>query len=125
MAPAPALEYELKAVEAEFLLKVVEASTQEREVMLSRYANAAGAEDVIRLLSQLIGCANAVIENCRVGAIDLLITEGGLHPHVAEDINLPTLAGAMAGVKLATEIDPAVFAQDASTDMAHMRISRR
>lgn len=106
VAPAPALEYELKAVEAEFLLKVVEASTQEREVMLSRYANAAGAEDVIRLLSQLIGCANAVIENCRVGAIDLLITEGGLHPHVAEDINLPTLAGAMAGVKLAAEVDP-------------------
>lgn len=106
VAPAPALDYELTSVEAEFLLKVVQASTHEREGLLSRYAHSAGIEDAIRLLSQMIGCANAVIENCRVGAIDLLITEGGLHPHVAEDINLPTLAGAMSGAMLAAGVDP-------------------
>ncbi|TCV51592.1 hypothetical protein [Pseudomonas sp. 460] len=105
-APAPTLDYELTSVEAEFLLKVVQASTDEREGLLLRYAHSAGIEDAIRLLSQMIGCANSVIENCRVGAIDLLITEGGLHPHVAEDINLPTLAGAMSGVMLAAGIEP-------------------
>lgn len=106
VAPAPAHDYELSAVEAEFLSKVVEASTQERETLLSRYANSAGVDDVIRLFTQMIGCANAVIENCRLGAIDLLITEGGLHPHVAEDINLPTLAGAMSGVMLSAGVCP-------------------
>jgi len=106
VAPAAALSYELTSVEAEFLLKVVQASTHEREGLLSRYANSAGLDDAIRLLSQVIGCANAVIENCRVGAVGLLITEGGLHPHVAEDINLPTLAGAMSGSMLAAGIDP-------------------
>ncbi|TPG88078.1 hypothetical protein EAH72_33665 [Pseudomonas caspiana] len=106
VAPAAALAYELTSVEAEFLLKVVQASTHEREGLLSRYANSAGLGDAIRLLSQVIGCANAVIENCRVGAVGLLITEGGLHPHVAEDINLPTLAGAMSGSILAAGIDP-------------------
>ncbi len=106
VAPAPALDYELTSVEAEFLLKVVQASTQEREGLLSRYANSAGIDDAIRLLSQVIGCANAVIENCRVGAVGLLITEGGLHPHAAEDINLPTLAGAMSGAMLAAGLDP-------------------
>lgn len=106
VAPAPAQEYELTSVEAEFLLKVAQAPTNEREGVLSRYAHSAGIEDAIRLFSQMIGCANAVIENCRVGAIDLLITEGGLHPHVAEDINLPTLAGAMSGAMLAAGVDP-------------------
>ncbi|KAA0946206.1 hypothetical protein FQ186_25990 [Pseudomonas sp. ANT_H14] len=105
-APVPAHDYELTSIEAEFLSKVVEASTHERETLLSRYANSAGVDDVIRLFSQMIGCANAVIENCRLGAIDLLITEGGLHPHVAEDINLPTLVGAMSGVMLAAGVDP-------------------
>lgn len=104
--PAAALDYELTSVEATFLLKVVQAPTHEREGLLSRYANSAGLGDAIRLLSQVIGCANAVIENCRVGAVGLLITEGGLHPHVAEDINLPTLAGAMSGVMLAAGVDP-------------------
>jgi hypothetical protein len=106
VAPAPAQEYELTSVEAEFLLKVAQAPTHERKGLLSRYAHSAGIEDAIRLFSQMIGCANAVIENCRVGAIDLLITEGGLHPHVAEDINLPTLAGAMSGAMLAAGVDP-------------------
>lgn len=106
VTPAPALDYELTSVEAEFLLKVVQAPTQEREGLLSRYANSAGLEDAIRLLSQVIGCANAVIDNCRAGAIGLLITEGGLHPHTAEDINLPTLAGAMSGAMLAAGVDP-------------------
>ncbi|VVP30279.1 hypothetical protein [Pseudomonas fluorescens] len=104
--PVPALDYELTSVEAEFLLKVVQASTHEREGLLSRYAKSAGIDDAIRLITQVIGCANAVIENCRVGAVGMLITEGGLHPHVAEDINLPTLAGAMSGVMLAAGVDP-------------------
>lgn len=105
-APAPAHDFELTSVEAEFLSKVIEASTQEREKILSRYANAAGIKDVVRLFAQMVGCANAVIENCRLGAIDLLITEGGLHPHVAEDIYLPTLVGAISGVRLSTGVDP-------------------
>ncbi len=103
---APAHDYELTSTEAEFLSEVVESPTEERETLLSRYANSAGVDDVIRLFSQMIGCANAVIENCRLGAIDLLITEGGLHPHVAEDINLPTLAGAMSGVMLSAGVIP-------------------
>lgn len=106
VTPAPAHDYELTSVEAGFLLKVVQAPAQEREGLLARYANSAGLNDAIRLFSQVIGCANAVIENCRVGAIGLLITEGGLHPHTAEDINLPTLAGAMSGAMLAAEVDP-------------------
>ncbi|MBX8556991.1 hypothetical protein K5D56_25510 [Pseudomonas cichorii] len=106
VAKAPGLIDELTAIEAEFLSKVVEASSQERETLLSRYAKSAGVDDVIRLFSQMIGCANAVIGNCRLGAIDLLITKGGEPLHVAEDINLPTLAGAISCVKLAVGVEP-------------------
>lgn len=105
-AAAGASLYRLSPIEAAFLRKVVQASTTDRMGLLTRYAKSAGIDDLVRVLAHLIGCANAVIENCKAAASDLLVTEGGLHPHVAEDLNMPTLAGAMSGLMLVDGIDP-------------------
>lgn len=64
-----------------------------------------GADAILALFSQFIGLANSVIANNREMAEMLLITEGNLHPHQAEKVNLPTLFGALNGTLLAKGVD--------------------
>jgi len=103
-APAAPL-YSLSDADADVLAGIVAASGPDRRAMLASYAAAHDQSALIDLIAQFIGVAKSVTENCREMAEHLLTLQGA-HPYEAEKINMPTLDGALAGVKLANSVDP-------------------
>lgn len=97
--------YSISPTHADALMGIVALQADVRRVALDRLLG--GRAEVIDLFSEFIGLAKSVIENNREMAELVLITEGGLPPNQAEKINLPTLFGALNGVRLADGIDPA------------------
>ncbi|MFG0381062.1 hypothetical protein ACF8C6_08865 [Pseudomonas sp. zbq_18] len=71
-----------------------------RRKVLARMAAQRDQGAMLDLFAQVLGMANAVVENCRI-MTELILTEEGMHPHTAEKANLPTMYGALQGVLLA------------------------
>lgn len=74
-----------------------------RRMALARILDEIGPTEMVRLFSQFIGLANSVVANNREMIEMLGITSGDLHPHDAHQINLPTIQGALNGVRLAAD----------------------
>jgi hypothetical protein len=70
-----------------------------RVQLLQQYLTKHGVDALTQLFAQFIGMANSVVANNREMAELVLISEGNVHPHTAEKINLPTLFGAAMGAK--------------------------
>lgn len=96
--------YALTDAQAEILGIVVLATPEERQQRLQRFLHAEGSQALLHLVVQFIGLANSVTANCRTVGEDILVCDGGMHPHDAEKINMPTIFGAIAGVRLANSV---------------------
>lgn len=97
----PAAPYTLTPEDADVLLVLVSASTAGRQAVMEHFLGSQPPAAVARLFSEFIGLAKSTVENCREMAELLLITEGNVQPTQAEKINMPTLVGALNGVRLA------------------------
>lgn len=97
-------DYAMSPAQANALLGTTGLPQDLRVMVLQNYAGAHGLAEVVDLFAHFIGLANSVVENNREAAELVLVTEGGLHPNTASKINLPTIMGALAGVKLAAGI---------------------
>lgn len=100
-------EYEISNQDAQVLARLVSSAPPDRVSVLEQFLSRHGTGHLVNLFAGFIECANSVITNCKSTAELLLITEGGLHPHAAEEINMPSLLGALNGVVLANMVDPA------------------
>jgi hypothetical protein len=98
-------EYFMTPEQALLLSKASRVPLQDRRALFSSYAAAQGGEGLIELLSQFVGMANSVAENCREMTDIVLITEMGMNPDRFDSINLPTILGACQGVMLAARCD--------------------
>jgi hypothetical protein len=101
-----ATKYNLTDAEAELVAALALIPADVRVDLLRRHADKHGAEAVLRLFAQVVGAANSVIANCREMAELHAVVSGIIHPERAHQLNMPTLAGAMAGVKLANTVKP-------------------
>ncbi|MGN7495927.1 hypothetical protein [Pseudomonas lactis] len=99
--------YEMSPQDAHALAQLVSSSSQDRVTFLEEHLSRHGTDNLVKLFVRFVECADSVITNCKSMAELLLITEGGVHPHVAEEINMPSLLGALNGVVLAANVDPA------------------
>jgi hypothetical protein len=105
MTAIPA-SYAIDDGSAKILLRAVHStSMEERYRVLARHQDAHGPEVILHLFSQFMSLAISVANNCHVQTGLVLVTEGGMHPHQAEQINLPTIVGALQGVLLANAVD--------------------
>ncbi len=98
-------EYSFTNEQADALLAMCIQSTGKRARLLRRYYEQHGAAGIISLFANFIGMANSAIANNREMIELLLIIEGGMPPNVVEAANLPTIAGALHGVKLANSVN--------------------
>jgi hypothetical protein len=96
-----ACDYDLSPAEADALLGVTLLPADAREAALARFAREHGEAVLIRLFAQLIGLANSVVANNRARIALHLITKAGVPSYAAESVNLPTVAGALNGAKIA------------------------
>lgn len=102
----PGTDYSITAADANELAGAVLLPADLRRQVLQRLAGQRDQAEMLDLFAQVLGMANAVAENCREMVELILVTEGGMHPHTAEQANLPTMFGALQGVILANGIDP-------------------
>jgi hypothetical protein len=76
-----------------------------RRELLSQYAHKHGAEALLTMFAEFIGLANSVVANNREAIELFLITDKQWHPYDAEKVNLPTIMGALNGLKLVEGIN--------------------
>ncbi|MDG9927466.1 MULTISPECIES: hypothetical protein [unclassified Pseudomonas] len=103
---SPATDYSITAADAKELAGAVLLPADLRRKVLEKMRTQRTADQMLDLFVQILGMANAVAENCRAMVEMILVTEGGMHPHTAEQANLPTMFGALMGVQLADGVDP-------------------
>ena len=98
--------YVLSSQDVNALLEIVSASNgTPRENVLRAHVTAHGLDDALAMFGQFVEMALSVTGNCRLQTELVLVTEGGMHPHQAEQINMPTIVGALQGVLLANAVD--------------------
>lgn len=98
--------YALTDGDAQVLMEVVAAPLGEaRDAVLRRHCDERGVDATLALFGQFIALALSVTDNCRLQTELVLVADGGMHPHEAERINLPTIHGALRGVLLANAVD--------------------
>jgi hypothetical protein len=101
---AKACDYRLSLMEADALAVASLLPADMRAEIFRRYAKEHGSEALIQMVSQFVGLANSVVANNRE-MIELAgIIEGTLHPERSDQINLPTIFGALMGVRLANAV---------------------
>lgn len=100
-----ATDYTMSKSDANELLGAVLLPNEIRALVLTKYLEKNGAKSLVNLFSQFIGMANSVIQNNRESLELFMIVDRDYHPYQAEKINLPTLFGALNGVKLADGVD--------------------
>lgn len=76
-----------------------------RKQLLRKYAKDHGRDALADLFSQFIGLANSVVANSHEALEMVAITEFGAEPRVAEQINFPSIFGALCGVSLAAGVN--------------------
>jgi len=94
--PAPC-DYTLTNAQAEALQAAVLLPVDLRLTLLRRLKK----DQLVELFAQFIGIANSVVFNNREMIEIAGIVSGELHPDRAHEINLPTIFGALSGVKAA------------------------
>jgi hypothetical protein len=102
-----ATDYSFTKSEANELLGAVLLPHEFRELILRKYLASHGGDALVNLFSQFIGMANSVVENSRDALWTFGIIEAKMDPKTADDINYPTIFGALNGVKLAYGVDQA------------------
>lgn len=98
-----ATRYDLTDDQADLLAGACVLPPDQREELLRQHLEEQGADALLHLLVQSIGAANSVIANCRE-AVEIHLMSAGLSETRAGQINMPTLLGAMRGVKLANSV---------------------
>lgn len=101
-----ATDYAMTPADADRLAGITLVPEDFRRQAMSNLLDQIGPSEMVRLFSQFIGMANSVVANNREMAELLGIIGGELHPNNAHQINLPTIHGALFGVKLAADTPP-------------------
>lgn len=76
-----------------------------REEVIIGLMKRRGQKAVIRMFANFMGLANSVVANMRDAIEVYAIVEGDMHPHSAEQLNLPDIFGACNGAGLTDRID--------------------
>jgi hypothetical protein len=97
--------YDLSPAARDVLMGAVGLPLDIRRLALNRLMSDVGREGLIDAFAQFIGLANSVVENNREMVEIILITEGGMTDRAAEKANLPTIFGALNGLKIAEGVD--------------------
>lgn len=100
-----ALDYDITPKDANELLGAVLLPYEFRMMLMEKYLKDHGPSALANLFAQFIGMANSVIENNRDSLELFLVCEKNWLPYEAEKMNLPTIFGALNGIKLAEGID--------------------
>lgn len=107
----PTSEYRLNPDQAEALAGLAVMATSDRLSYIKKLRRQRGMNWVLELFAQAIGTANSVIENSREMAEFVAITQGDMHPHQADQINIPTLLGAALGATNAANSDQSAICE--------------
>ena len=105
MSNRTAIDYDISPKAANELAGVVLLPYECRVMFMEKYLNDHGTAALANLFAQFIGMANSVIENNRDSLEVFLICEKDWTPYEAERMNLPTIFGALNGIKLAEGVD--------------------
>lgn len=100
-----AQDYSMSVQDASELKGVVLLPHEFRRQLLLKYSAERGREALADLFSQFIGMANSVIANSHEALEMVAITEFKADPRQAEQINFPTLFGALSGIGLAVGVN--------------------
>jgi hypothetical protein len=95
--------YNLTLAEAAELKLIAAQPSRVRQEWLRGYAKLHGTEALAHLFAEFIGLANSVESNARDFLYVSAIVDGNVHPHHVEQLNMPTILGALAGVAVAIE----------------------
>jgi hypothetical protein len=97
--------YEITAADAGALLGASGLPVDLRREILAHYAKENGAEALVALFANFIGLANSVVANCHDALEIFGMAHLGMHPYEAEKLNLPTIDGALFGVRLTAGVE--------------------
>lgn len=100
-------EYEIGHAALDALMGAAVLPVAIRRTILDRLLSDLGREGFVDAFANFIGLANSVVANNREMIEVILLTEGRMYPAQAEKANLPTIFGALNGLKIAAGIDPA------------------
>lgn len=106
--PNAATDYSVDPDLAKVLYLLATLPAEQRFMELLRVGTKHGLDAAVRMIVEFIRLANSVAENARENAENLLV-EFGEHPHTAEKINMPSIMGALNGLKLVDGIDTAAL----------------
>jgi hypothetical protein len=99
------VDYSMTVHEAEELTGIVLLPQEVRVELLKRYLAYHGTDALVQLFANFVGMANAVVENSKDSLWLLGVTVAKLSDREAESINVPSLFGALNGVKLAALVN--------------------
>lgn len=91
----------LSPAEAMALSAMAVASREDR----IRLLRTGSPDELAAMLSALLDLVEQVETNAHEWVGTILVAEGALHPHRVDNINLPTLLGALNGIQLAAQVD--------------------
>lgn len=97
-------DYAMTDEEAGALLGATQLPADLRKIVLTRYLEEHGQEKLIDLFAQFMGLATSVVANNRE-MCELILIEAGMNFMQAEKANLPTIFGALQGVRLANGVN--------------------
>lgn len=104
-------QYAISRADAEMLMGATGLPLEARLMVLRHHLADRSADAVLDLFAQFIGLANSVVENNREMVEIVLMVEGGMSDRMAEKINLPTIFGALQGIRLADGVDQSALCQ--------------
>lgn len=96
-----ATDYSFTDDDVVWLAGIVQWPAEMRRETLGKIAEKRGVDSLVEMFAQFIGMANSVVENMRDSLETFGIIYGDISPYQAEKINLPTILGALMGVRLA------------------------
>lgn len=94
-------DYAIEPRDVTWLAGAVQWPADMRREVLAKMLSESGPDHMIDLFAQFIGLANSVVANQRDALETFGIIYGDMHPYEAEKINLPTIFGALMGIRLA------------------------
>lgn len=100
-------DYALTPAARDVLMGATSLPADLRALVLRHFLADHGAEALIEAFAQFIGLANSVVANNREMIEIILICDGGMSDREAEKANLPTVFGALNGLKIAEGLEPA------------------
>lgn len=101
----PATDYDVSREDIEPLSRAVFLPADERAAVFRRFVAENGVEALIAAFAQFVGLANSVVANQREMIEIIGLVESGESPRLVEQYNLPSIPGALAGVKVACDVE--------------------